>query len=76
MKRVHFQRKSREGGWVWGWPWEEGLAPCLSRQRPPPGSAFHEPLPHHEGRESREGGKKVLDASKSWRRLTLCLRET
>lgn len=73
VKCVHFQRKRREVIWVWGWPWKEGLAPCLGRQRPPPGFGLQGPCHHHEGREPREGGKTLLDPIKGQRSLTLCL---
>lgn len=70
---VHFQRKRRALGRVWGWPLEEGLTPCLSRQHLPPGFGLHEPFPHHEGREARGGGRKLLDPIKGQRRLTFCV---
>lgn len=73
VKCVHFQRKRREVSRVWGWPWKEGLAPCLCRQHPPPGFGLHKPFPHHEGREPRDAGKKRLDPIKGQRKLTLCL---
>lgn len=73
VTRVHFQRKRRALSWVWGWPQEEGLTPCLSRQHSPPGFGLHEPFPHHEGREARGGGRKLLDPIKGQRRLTFCV---
>lgn len=73
VKCVHFQRRRREINWVLGWPWKEGLVPCLSRQHPPPGYGLHEPFPHDEGREPREGGRKLPDPIKGQKRLALCL---
>lgn len=73
MKCVHFQRERRKVIWVSGWPWKEGLTPCLGPQHPPPRLGLQGFFPFHEGRGPREGERELSDPVEGQRRRTLCL---